>query len=78
MNTYLKSATERGEILGEKPIQPESVFDLLTPEHRNFLKEQKLKLEAKEKEKVSESEKEKKEKRYEKFVSLIKINHSGL
>lgn len=43
MNVYLKSATERGELLGETFIQPDSVFDLLNSKDRDFLRQEKLK-----------------------------------
>jgi hypothetical protein len=43
MNVYLKSATERGEMLGEIVTQPDSVLDLLSEKDKQFIEQQKLK-----------------------------------
>ena len=43
MNVYLKSATERGEMLGEAFIKPDSVLDLLSEKDKQFIEQQKLK-----------------------------------
>ena len=83
MNMYLKSATERAEVLGESFIKPDSVFDLISPADREFLMSQKSKTEKsldepkepKETQPIKESDKEKKAKRYESFVSCIKKNY---
>ncbi len=78
MNTYLKSVSERAELLGEKPIQPESVFDLLNKEDKDFLKTKQQKILDQQNTKPTEQElKEQKEKRYEAFVSFIKKNYSS-
>jgi hypothetical protein len=47
MNTYLKSVSERSNLLGEEVIKPDSVFDLISPADREFLKQQKMKNEEK-------------------------------
>jgi hypothetical protein len=79
MNSYLKSVSERAELLDEKPIQPESVFDLLNKESREFLKQKQLAVMQQQKAKLSEQElKEKREKRYELYVSYVKKNFAGL
>ncbi|CAF0703112.1 unnamed protein product [Brachionus calyciflorus] len=76
MSSYLKSSfSSRSELLGEKPIQPDSVFDLMSAKDREFLQKQKTTAETvQEKPKNLEEEKQKKEKRYETFVSNSKKN----
>jgi hypothetical protein len=44
MNAYLKTATDRGQVLGETPLRTESVFDLIRPADREFLLEKKQQL----------------------------------
>ena len=61
MNMYLKSSSERGEVLGEQFIQPDSVFDLLRPSDREFL--QKLKDKPTETDEKHQKEKENWEKK---------------
>jgi len=86
MNLYLKSVSERSEVLGEKPIQPDSVFDLLKPTDREFLQKQREKREqtievpieaqiAENQEKINE--KQSKAKRYEDFVANKRKNYDG-
>jgi G patch domain-containing protein 1 len=72
MNSYLlTNVSERADLLGEEPIQPSSVFDLLNKEDRDFIKNK----QDESNKKKSETElKEKKEKRYESFISFIKKN----
>jgi hypothetical protein len=92
MNTYLKSVSQRSELLGEEVIKPESVFDLISPADREYLQRQKSKQQEKEIEvaqkeaiaKLAESsrkddqvEKEKKIKRYNEFKSYILKNYKG-
>lgn len=91
MSSYLKSVSDRAEILGENNIQPDSVFDLVSSRDREFLKEQKLKLNKDlvkltpepgpepepEEVKPRESDKEKKANRYESFVSFMKKSYKG-
>jgi hypothetical protein len=78
MNTYLKSVSERAELLGEAPIQPESVFDLLNKENREFLKAKQQQVLEQQKARPSEQElRERKERRYESFVSFIKKSYAG-
>lgn len=92
MNTYLKSVSQRSELLGEEVIKPESIFDLISPSDREYLQKQKLKQQDKEIEvaqkeaitKLVEStrkddqiEKEKKLKRYSEFKSFILKNYKG-
>ena len=89
MNVYLKSMSERAQMLGEKPLQVESVFDLVKPTDREFLERQQQKqnqtLETEQK-KPSELSKrdeleriaqEKKAKRYEEYVGFVKKNFKG-
>lgn len=75
MTSYLKTSSERAELLGESPIQFESVFDLLNQNDREFLQQQKLK------QNLSQITKEGKidtkttrSQRYEHFISLMKQN----
>jgi hypothetical protein len=85
MNSYLKSVSERSEVLGEKPIQPDSVFDLLKPSDREFLQKQKemreqtqqapSEVQIEKKEKIDE--KQSKAKRYEDFVANKRKNFDG-
>ncbi len=83
MNVYLKSATERGEMLGETFIKPDSVLDLLSAKDKDFIAQQKLKQnlnliaqETKKKKKTEEEKsnenKLKKQKRYEQYLSYTK------
>ena len=85
MSLYLKTATDRGQLLGETPLQAESVFDLIRPADREFLKEQKQKLLKPEvvpqplsRENLDASrrelDKESKARRYESFVSNVRKN----
>jgi hypothetical protein len=87
MGIYLKSATERSMLLGETVIKPDSVFDLLSPSDREFLKQQKSiqqQMQVNEShsklEKPNETilvDKESKSKRYEMFVSYMKKDYKG-
>ena len=88
MNVYLKSMTERAQALGEKPLQVESVFDLMKPEDRDFLKKKhqdtvvesetvKKVIETSKREELERNAQEKKTKRYEAFVSYVKKNYKG-
>ena len=72
MNLYLKSSSERGEVLGEQFIQPDSVFDLLKPSDREFLQklkakpnetEEKIRKNKEDLEKKAKADKEKAEKK---------------
>lgn len=85
MNTYLKTASERAEVLNEPSLQPESIFDLISQEDKKFIDKVKQKhgiikpdtqvKETEVKQKLSEEEKSK---RYEKFIALMKQNQNGI
>lgn len=84
MNIYLKSATERGEMLGESFIKPDSVFDLLSDKDKQFIEQQKLKqnlsqiareVKQKTEEEKANENKLKKQKRYEQYLVYVKKNY---
>jgi G patch domain-containing protein 1 len=83
MNVYLKSVSQRSEVLGETAIQPESVLDLVSAADREFLKSQALKLSTptqpaavvSTQPRTVDTDKEKKAKRYESFVSFRKKDY---
>lgn len=85
MNVYLKSITQRAEILGEEQIEPESVLDLVSTADREFLKSQREKrqaeldeqLAAKKAAEVRSKLESEKAKRYETYVSFIKKDYKG-
>lgn len=88
MSVYIKSVSKRGELLGEEPIQPDSVLDLVSAADREFLKTQAAKSTDKSQEVVKlvekpaivksvENEEQKKEKRYEIYISFIKKDYKG-
>ena len=89
MNVYLKSMSERAQMLGEKPLQVDSVFDLVKPTDREFLERQQQKqnqtpeVEAKKPAELSKRDEleriaqEKKTKRYEEYVGYVKKNYKG-
>ena len=76
MSTYLKSISQRAEILGETGIKPESVFDLLNRESRELLKKQQELKQQMTKPAVEATVKERKDMRYQSFVSFVKKNFS--
>lgn len=74
MNMYLKTASERGNLLGEEAIRPESIMDLMSPSDKQFFMDQKQKqkdlLRRTETKRASdEINKEKKSQRYAEFIS---------
>lgn len=81
MSDYISSVSKRADLLGEDPIQPDSVLDLVSTTNKEFLKSQ---MEAS---KTSEDKpsaafqnknnQQKKEKRYESYVSFLKKNYKG-
>lgn len=78
MNNYLKNISDRADILGEKPIQPQSVFDLLNKESRDLLQSKIQEQKKTENVKLNEATlKEHKEKRYKEFVEHRKRNVAG-
>lgn len=81
MNSYLKTATDRGQALGETPIKPDSIFDLIRPADREFLLEKKQQLLLNTATPIVTKEtppkpnvKEQKAKRYEQFISFTRKN----
>ena len=80
MNLYLKTASARGELLGEQELRPDSVLDLVSPANKQFLIEQRLKQQFNSDEQnksIAESNKETQAKRYETFISYVKRNYQG-
>lgn len=77
MNNYLKSASERGDILGEQPIKPNSIFDLINPSDKQFLLDKKQQQQIKEekaKHESNENIKINKAQRYANFIVNTKNN----
>jgi hypothetical protein len=82
----LKTASERGELLNEPSLKPESIFDLISPEDKNFLNKVKIKhglIKEDEPKTVPQldlkrNNEEEKAKRYEFFVQHIKKDFKGL
>lgn len=86
MSDYISSISKRGDLLGEDPIQPDSVLDLVSTTNREFLKNQmeafNTSAEKPSEDKPSaafqnENNQQKKEKRYESYVSFLKKNYKG-
>lgn len=89
MNVYLKSMSERAQMLGEKPLQVDSVFDLIKPTDREFLERQQQKqtqaapemetkkpaAELSKRDELERIAQEKKAKRYEEYVGYVKKNY---
>ena len=81
MNNYLKSASERGDILGEQPIKPNSIFDLINPSDKQFLLDKKQQQQIKEekaKHESNENIKINKAQRYANFIVNTKNNIQGI
>ncbi len=85
-NIYLKTASERAEILNEPSIHPESIFDLISIEDKKFLHQVKVKhgLVKEDEIKIAPPEKPiqiinegEKSKRYELYVSYINKQNKG-
>lgn len=77
MNTYLKTASERAEVLNEPSLKPDSIFDLISKEDKKFLDKVKQKhgiikpeTQVKDAEVIKKQAEEEKSNRYEKFIAL--------
>lgn len=80
MNNYLKTASERGNVLGEEPIKPNSIFDLINPSDKQFLLDRKeqQKLREETKRESNEKIKENRSKRYADFITNMKKEIPGI
>lgn len=89
MSSYISSVSKRADLLGEDPIQPDSVLDLVSTTNREFLKSQieavktsKTSAEIKTEDNPSadfqnKNNQRKIENRYESYVSFLKKNYKG-
>lgn len=88
MSEYIRlSVSKRSEVLGEEPIRPQSVLDLVSASDRQFLQDQIVAATAQNEQQATtvppqkpvsaRTELEKKEKRYESFVSFAKKDYKG-